>query len=79
MHHSELKARRTALGLTQRQLASAIEVAPNTVARWERGELAIDRPGVLRFLLDEMQRDKAARGADWLPYAERWIANQRDR
>jgi|GEM_PF-801565 len=78
MLHTELKSRRLALGLTQRQLASAIEVSPNTVARWERGELAIDRPNVLRFILNEMQRDRAARGADWLPYAERWIANQRD-
>lgn len=74
---AELKARRLALGLTQRQLASAIEVAPNTVARWERGELAVDRLGMIRYILDQMQRDKAARGDDWLPYAERWIANQR--
>lgn len=81
MHHTELQARRAALGLTQRQLASAIDVAPNTVARWERGELTIDRPGVLRFLLDQMQRDRSAYADidEWISYAEHWIANQRKR
>jgi len=77
MHYTELKARRTALGLTQRQLASAIEVSPNTVARWERGELTIDRPNVLRYLLGEMQRDKSAHGAQWPAAAENWLQRQR--
>jgi transcriptional regulator with XRE-family HTH domain len=35
----ELRARRRALGLSQAGLAQALCVAPNTVARWERGEL----------------------------------------
>ncbi|OGS01168.1 MAG: hypothetical protein A2V88_08790 [Elusimicrobia bacterium RBG_16_66_12] len=35
----ELRARRHELGLTQVQLASALGVRSNTVARWERGEL----------------------------------------
>jgi transcriptional regulator with XRE-family HTH domain len=38
---AELKQARKALGLTQESLARRVGVAPNTVARWERGELAM--------------------------------------
>ena len=41
MESSELKELRIRLGLTQAELAGAIGVAPNTFARWERGELGI--------------------------------------
>ena len=41
MTNPELKALRTRLGLTQAELARAVGVAPNTLARWERGELGI--------------------------------------
>jgi DNA-binding XRE family transcriptional regulator len=41
MKPAELKRARKALGLTQESLARRIGVAPNTVARWERGELAM--------------------------------------
>ena len=41
MTHSELKALRLRLGMTQAALAHAVGVVPNTLARWERGELAI--------------------------------------
>ena len=41
MTNSELKALRKRLGLTQAELARAVSVAPNTLARWERGELGI--------------------------------------
>ena len=41
MANPELKALRTRLGLTQAELARAVGVAPNTLARWERGELDI--------------------------------------
>lgn len=43
MESDELKAKRVALGLTQAQLAEILEVKPNTVARWERGVLAVPR------------------------------------
>ena len=39
-----IKALRQRIGLTQKQLADAVGVKPNTVARWERGELAISAP-----------------------------------
>lgn len=43
MESDELKEKRVALGLTQAQLAEILEVKPNTVARWERGVLAVPR------------------------------------
>ena len=41
---SQLRAIRQELGLTQAALAEAIGVRPNTVARWERGEIGISEP-----------------------------------
>ena len=41
MTNVELKSLRTRLGLTQAALAEAVGVVPNTLARWERGELGI--------------------------------------
>lgn len=38
-----MKEKRIALGLTQAQLAEILDVKPNTVARWERGLLAVPR------------------------------------
>ena len=43
MEGDELKEKRLALKLTQAQLAEILEVKPNTVARWERGLLAVPR------------------------------------
>src|ERR1700694_3184352 len=40
----ELRARRQALRLSQAELARALGVAANTVARWERDELRIGDP-----------------------------------
>ena len=40
----DIKALRERLGLTQTELAEAVGVHPNTVARWERGELGISAP-----------------------------------
>ncbi len=40
----ELKGIRVRLGLTQAQLAEAVGVTPNTVARWERSEISISEP-----------------------------------
>jgi transcriptional regulator with XRE-family HTH domain len=41
---SQLRAIRQELGLTQAELAETIGVRPNTVARWERGEIGISEP-----------------------------------
>lgn len=49
MRHIELKALRSRLGLTQAALAQAVGVVPNTLARWERGELAIPARAIERL------------------------------
>jgi DNA-binding transcriptional regulator YiaG len=53
---------RQKLALTQAALAEAIGVTSNTVARWERGEMAISEPAarLLEKLADE--RKIARRG-----------------
>jgi transcriptional regulator with XRE-family HTH domain len=49
------------MGLTQQGLASKLKVSRNTVARWERDEMAI--PGFLHLALKtlECEADKAAK------------------
>jgi len=49
---------RTALGLTQAQLAKLLGVWPNTVAVWERGEKPIPGPVELamKLLLEKKER-----------------------
>jgi transcriptional regulator with XRE-family HTH domain len=44
MKGTALRKRRKALGMTQVQLARALGVAPNTVARYERDESGIPEP-----------------------------------
>lgn len=41
MTGTELKSLRSCLGLTQAKLAEAVGVVPNTLARWERGEIGV--------------------------------------
>ena len=38
---ADIKSLRKKLGLTQVEFASLLGVAPNTVARWERGEIGL--------------------------------------
>jgi len=47
MTGQQLRALRRKAGKTQEQLAAILAVAPNTVARWERGERAISAPMAL--------------------------------
>ena len=54
MEGIELRERREALGMTQERLAAALNVAANTVARWERDERAI--PPHLSLALDTVER-----------------------
>ena len=60
MTPAELRARLTGLRLSQAQLAQYLEVAPNTVARWERGE-RVPHPLMLRVMLDLASDDPALR------------------
>jgi DNA-binding transcriptional regulator YiaG len=53
MTPQQVRTIRERLGLTQAQLAEALDVQPNTVARWERGELPISR--VTEFALKYLQ------------------------
>ncbi len=44
MKPEQLRRLRQKLGLTQEGLAREVGVARNSVARWERGEMAISEP-----------------------------------
>src|SRR5690242_17354236 len=57
---AELRRRRRALGLTQAELAERLVVTPNTVARWERGELRIGRPRPVARVLERLERGQRA-------------------
>lgn len=46
-----LRRQREQLGMSQVELARQLSVSPNTVARWERGELKIEHPGMLQLAL----------------------------
>ena len=60
MKGAKLRERRLALGLTQQALADILKVAQNTVARWEREEMA--RPGFLHLALKWIESE-AEKGA----------------
>lgn len=60
MTGDELREKREALGMTQEQLATELKVAPNTVARWERGERSI--PPYLDLALETIERNQAKKG-----------------
>jgi len=47
----EFKKRRKELGLTQGEIAKLLGVAMNTVARWERDEVPIVHPEMIRLAL----------------------------
>src|SRR3954447_25325369 len=51
---AELLARRRNLGMTQAQLGVVLGIRSNTVARWERGELPIGSPMLLRLALERL-------------------------
>jgi transcriptional regulator with XRE-family HTH domain len=57
MKGAKLRERRLALGLTQQGLASKLKVSRNTVARWEREEMAI--PGFLHLALKTLECEAA--------------------
>lgn len=54
MDGAELRSRRGGLGLSQLQLAEALDVPANTIARWERGEVPIRHPRILRLALERL-------------------------
>jgi transcriptional regulator with XRE-family HTH domain len=59
MTGTQLHGIRKRLGWTQAQLADAIGVSRNTVARWERGEMKIREPAarlIERIAVEQRQR-----------------------
>ena len=79
MRPEDLQRRRAALGLSIRQLAAHLGVSANTVHRWEKGEHAINAPGMLALALETLERNQtmtaatATRritGRDAIDYAE---------
>jgi transcriptional regulator with XRE-family HTH domain len=61
MEGEGLREKRIALGLTQAQLAEILDVKPNTVARWERGLLAVPRTVELAMETVERMYKKSGR------------------
>lgn len=59
MTGKEIRAFREKMGWTQMALAEAIGVTSNTVARWERGEMAISEPAAR--LLQKIAAEQRAR------------------
>lgn len=60
MEGKELRKIRRQLGWTQAQLAKAVGVTWNTVARWEREEMGMREP-IARFIRTILAQEKAKR------------------
>jgi transcriptional regulator with XRE-family HTH domain len=58
MKGAALRKRRKALGMTQVELARALGVAPNTVARYERDESGIPEPVARLVMLIQPKKPK---------------------
>jgi transcriptional regulator with XRE-family HTH domain len=62
MTGTDLAEPRAALGLSQAELAAKLGRPTNTVARWERGELAIEAPETLDLALKWLEHLARSRG-----------------
>ena len=60
MTGKELKSIRKSLGLTQADFAALVGVAPNSIARQERGEMGIREPlaRLVRLIAKQMADEK---------------------
>lgn len=54
----EILAARRRLGLSQAALAKKLSIPANTLARWERGELTIQHPELLRLALVAIEAEQ---------------------
>jgi len=57
---ARLKSEREALRMTQADLGRRLNVSPNTIARWERGELKIEHAGMLQLALQALRNGVAS-------------------
>lgn len=55
MRPEELRRERRRLRMTQAELADAIDVHSNTLAKWERGEQPIQHSKMLRLALSALK------------------------
>ena len=55
MSETWLRKRRSAMGMTQRDLAGELGVSLNTLARWERGALEVQHPQMLSLALEAIR------------------------
>ena len=60
MTPADIRARRDALGMTQRAMAEALGVPLNTYARWEQGARQPENPSLLRLALDHLALERTA-------------------
>lgn len=60
MTGQELRATRDALGLSQAELARALDVTVSTISRWETGHKPIGNPGMVRLALEALAMRRAA-------------------
>jgi DNA-binding transcriptional regulator YiaG len=58
MSGTELHEQRVALGYSRNLLAEILQVEPERLASWERGDAAIDDPDDIRFALRALARTK---------------------
>ena len=60
MTGKELKSIRKSLGLTQADFAALVGVAPNSIARQERGEMGIREPlaRLVRLMANQIMAEK---------------------
>lgn len=56
MTPEEFKTERERLGFSQVELAYSFGIPRNTVARWERGEMKIQQPTILRLAFEALKR-----------------------
>jgi transcriptional regulator with XRE-family HTH domain len=56
---SQLRERRTALRLSQTELANHLGVSQTTITRWERGAREIEHPIILHRAMRDLERELA--------------------
>jgi transcriptional regulator with XRE-family HTH domain len=63
MTGNELRSIRMYLGLTQAEFGALVGVAPNSVARQERGEMGIREPlaRLIRMIADQKRSEKGGK------------------